>query len=256
MLVQGKQLFSTVGVDNYIEKFEGKLIESNNKIDQLRVDIVKCEEEIDSCMEVDILEGTASSKKDLSNISARNLNLQSQLDTEIQKVTKIKAIMDRGIAELMPEANKQLLEDMKIFNDTVEKESYRKLGQLREQQEEILLALQVAHSEVVTKLFDFDSICNLFEITRYKKNPSNNMFHSHLHMAHREFPEFGIPVIDCNNLQGIEERLFRTWADVNALANTNLPKDQRIEIPQPKKLQDINLQDYIDNLKCDKEDKE
>lgn len=247
MFVQGRELFSIPEVDAYMSKFEAKLSESNNKINQLRTDIERCVAEIDVCMEINILTDTATSKKDLNNVSAKKLNLESQLETEIAKVVKIKEIMAKGIEGLMRDADKQLRADMAKYEETVEKEVYRQLGQLREQQVELLLTLQVAHSEIVMKLFNYDEVVNLFEL-RGKKNPSNQMFHNNLYMSHRSHPEFGSPFINCGNLQAVEDRIMREHAETNSLANGHLPANKRIEIPQPKRLKDINLQRFIDSL--------
>lgn len=70
MKINGRELFTTPRIDDYISKFTDKLTESNNKIAQLDSDILRCEVEEDANMTVDILEGTASSKKDLSNCVA------------------------------------------------------------------------------------------------------------------------------------------------------------------------------------------
>lgn len=249
MIVNGRELFSIEDIDNYTDKFTDKLTEINNRISQLDSDIVKCEAELDACLEADILEGTASTKKALSNEQSRKENLQSQRNNEILKVNKIKEIMAKGIEDLAVKADKKLRADMAVYNEVVEKEIFRQLGQLREQQEELLLTLQVAHNDVVNKLFSFDEICHLFDLKRYTKSPSNQMFHNNLHMAHRSFPEFGSPLINCNNLQVVEDRIMRARAEANFECNNGKAPEDKIQLPPTKTLRDVDLQAFIDSFK-------
>lgn len=249
MRINNRELFSIEEIDNYTDLFTDKLTECNNKITQLDLDIAKREAEEDACIEVDILSGTATSRKNLSDCQGRKENLQTQRNTEVKKIAKIHEIMAKGIEGLVVKADKILREDMAVYQEEVEKEIYRKLGQLREQQELLLLTLQVAHNDIVNKLVNYDEVIDLFNLpSRYKRSASNLIFHNNLHMAHRSYPEFGVPIIDIYNLPAIEERLSRIWADSNSQANINRAKEDKIAIPQPKKLKDIDLQEFIDNL--------
>lgn len=254
MIVNGRELFITSEVTEFISKFEDKLVSTNNKIDQLRAEIERCSAEIDACMVVDILEGTASSKKDLSNVLARKLNLEPQLETELAKLMKIKEIMDKGIEKFLQEADKQLQADLVIFNEVIEKEAYRKLYQLREQQAEILLSLQVAHNEAETRIFSFNQICTVFNLNQYKRDISGQYFHQNLQFPNRNFPEFGAPFINFNQLRGLEEHLMRARADANALANRNTTAETHIQLPPAKTLRDMDLQKFLDSLKAKTED--
>ncbi|WP_411682419.1 hypothetical protein [Clostridium thailandense] len=143
-----RELFNIAEIQNYISKFEGKLQESDTKINKLKADIDRADAEINVAMEKDILEGTASSKKELNNAQARKSNLESQVDAEMNKVLKIKEIMTNRLSKLIPQASKQISEDLQTFNNVIEKEIYRQLQEIREKQEELLLTLQLAHNTV------------------------------------------------------------------------------------------------------------
>ena len=67
-------------------------------------------------------------------------------------------------------------------------------------------------------------------------------------MAHRSYPEFGSPVINCENLQALEDRIMRARADANAILNGNKAPEDKVQLPQTKTLRDINLQEFLDSL--------
>lgn len=236
-------------VNNYIDKFQDKLQESNNKINALRADIEKIETEIDTAMEKDILEGSASSKKELSNTQARKANVESQLNVEIKKALKIKEIMSAGLTNLIPEASKQVQEDLQTYTNVVEREIYKQLQEIRQKQEELLLILQVAHNTVINEVFNYNELCHFSNMENYKRTASNEMFHNNLFMPNRSFPEFGSPLINCSNLPSIQEMLMRTRAEANAMHNHYKAEDEREQLQPAKEFKDINLQDFLDSLK-------
>ncbi|AKA72053.1 hypothetical protein [Clostridium scatologenes] len=253
MRISNKELFNIGEINNYIGKFEDKLQESNNKITQLKSDIANIETEIDKAFEQDILEGSTASKKELSNIQARKVNIEAQLDIEVKKALKIKDIMAVGLQKLIPEASNQIQADLQTYHNTVEKEIYRQLMEVRQKQEELLLGLQLAHNTVINELFSYDEICNTFGLEQYKKTASNEMFHNNLFMPHRSFPEYGSPLINCNYLPGIEDRLMRARAEVNAKYNIDRERMglEEEQLPQAKTLQDIDLDKFLKELKSD-----
>ena len=252
MKINGKELFLSPEVDLYIAKFTDRITLTNSRIDQLKLDIQKCVEAVDSLMIADIMDDSTTSKKDLANEQARKLNLEVQLQTEITKLGKIKEVMSQGIVEILAVASQQLTTDLSVYTENFEKECCRKLYELRIQQEEIFLSMQVARSEVINKLFEHDSICEVFDLNRFKKHPSRDSFHNNLHMASRSHPQFGAPLITANNLIAVEDNIMRAWANTNAQANIPLPDDQQISIPRPMTLQDVNLESFIDTLEQDK----
>lgn len=250
MKIGNKELFNVAEVNNYIGKFEDKLQESESKINQLKADIEKIDAELDKAMEADILEDSVNSRKALSNVQARKANIESQLDTEIKKVMKIKEIMTEGLSKLIPEASKQITEDLQTYNNTVEKEVYRQLAEIRQKQEELLLALQVAHNTVTLELFNFNELCHFADMEQYKKTASNEMFHNNLFMPHRSFPEYGSPLINCSNLPLIEDVLMRSRAEANAMYNCYRDESEKEQLPQAKELKDIDLEKFLKGIKA------
>lgn len=164
--------------------------------------------------------------------------------------------MSTGIADLMVEADKQLRADMELYNEAVEKSIFRKLGELRRQQEKLLLTLQVAHNDVTTSLFSWDDICTAFNFPRFKRSATNEMFHNNLYVAHRSYPEFGAPIINTHNLQAVEDRIMRARAEANFICNNNKAPEDRVQLPLTKTLKDINLQEFLDSLSEESTDKE
>ncbi len=249
MLVNGKEIFDISEVTEYMEKFEDKLQESYNKINQLKVDIERLDAEIDACMEVDILSGTAISRKDLSNVQARKANVESQLDTELQKVTKIKEIRDKKVAELIPKASKSIQQDLATFNSTVERETFARLQEIRQKQEELLLTLALARNTAIREISKYNQVCNFSGLTQYEKTASSQMFHNAGFTPHRSFPELGSPLINCNNLLAIEDVLGRSRADANAQYNGDKSAEDKKQLPPAKTLKDIDLQKFLDEIK-------
>ncbi|OAA91472.1 hypothetical protein [Clostridium ljungdahlii] len=252
MRVGNKGLFNIAEVNNYIGKFEDKLQQSNNRISALQSDIEKIDAELDKAMEADILEDSASSRKILSNLQARKANLESQLDTEVKKVIKIKEIMTEGLSRLIPEASKQIQADLQTYNDCVEKEIYRQLMEVRQKQEELLLTLQVAHNTVINEIFKYDEICNFAGMEQYKRSLSNQSFHNNLFMPHRSFSEYGSPLINCSNLPLIEDVLMRSRAESNAVYNTDRERMglEKEQLPQAKTFKDIDIEKFLKGIKA------
>lgn len=250
MKLGNRVLFNLEKVQQYVAKFEDKLQEADNKINMLRAEIEKLEAEIDVAMERDILEGSATSKKELSNIQARKVNVESQLDTEIKKVLKIEEIMNKGLAELIPESSKQIQEDLVTYNNVIEKEIYRQLKDVRDKQAELLLLLQVSHNAVINEVSNYNELCHFSNMENYKRTASNEMFHNNLFMPNRSFPEYGSPLLNCSHLLAIEDRLMRARAEANAKYNIDrealgLENEQ---LPQAKTLADVDLQKFLDSL--------
>lgn len=248
MKIGKQELFNTEEINTYIGKFEGKINECNTKISQLKSSIEQSELEVDIAIEKDILEGSASSKKELSNISARKANAESQLEIELKKLSKIREIMMARLAELIPEASRQIQEDLNTYNATVEREIYMKLSVLRDQQAELLLTLQVAHNSVINEIFSYNDICNFAGLPHYEKTATNELFHQNLFMPHRNYAQYGSPLLNCNSLPSIEEHLMRARADANAQFNRYKDAEDMEQLPLPKECKDINLQDFLDKL--------
>ncbi len=248
MKIKGVELFSSEQCNEYIGKFTDKINECNNKIEQLKADIEKCEVETDSCIEKDIMEASVSSKKELANITARQGNLNGQLQIELKRLSKIREILLQGLSKLVPQASKQIDNDLLLFNETVEKEVYRQLSELKKQQAELLLSLQLSHNKVISDMFNFDEICNFAGLTQYAKQPSNHLFHSNLFMAHRNFTELGSPLLNCQNLQGIEQHLERQRADDNAQFNYYKDAEDKVQLPLPLGFKDIDLEKFLNSL--------
>ncbi|MBU3110308.1 hypothetical protein [Clostridium lacusfryxellense] len=248
MKIGKQELFNTEEINTYIGKFEGKINECNTKIEQLKSSIEQSEFDVDLAIERDILEGSASSKKELGNISARNSNAESQLEIELKKLTKIREIMQGGLQKMVPEASRQLQEDLNTYNATVEKEAYRQLGKLRDKQSELLLSLQVAHDSIINDIFAYNDICNFAGIKQYEKTATNELFHQNLFMPHRNYAQYGSPLLNCHSLPYIEEHLMRDRANSNAQFNIYKSKEDMEQLPLPKEYKDIDLQDFLDKL--------
>lgn len=245
-----RKLFNIVEIQNYISKFESKLQESDTKINQLKADIDRADTEINVAMEKDILEGTASSKKELNNTQARKSNLESQVDAEMNKVLKIKEIMTNRLSKLIPQASKQISEDLKTFNNVVEKEIYRQLQEIREKQEELLLILQASHNMVINETSSLDEICSIFGFDQYKIEASNQMFHNNLFMPNRVFPQYGSPLINCSSLTAIEDVFMRSRAQANAIYNIDRERMglENEQLPLSKELKDVDLDVFLKGL--------
>lgn len=250
MKIGNKELFNISEVNNYIGKFEDKLQESNNRISELQSDIEKIDAELDKAMESDILEDSASSRKILSNLQARKANLESQLDTEVKKVMKIKEIMTEGLSRLIPEASKQIQADLQTYNDCVEKEIYKQLSEVRKKQEKLLLTLQVAHNTVTNELFNFNELCHFADMKQYQKAADNQIFHNNLFLPHRSCPELGSPLINCSNLQAISEVLDRSRSEANAMYNSYMDESENEQLPQAKAFKDIDLEKFLKGIKA------
>ena len=248
MLVQGHNLFNISEVTEYMAKFEEKLQESDNKINQLKSDISKLDTEIDACMEVDVLSGTATSKKDLSNVQARKAFAESVIADEMKKFYKIKEIRDKGLAELIPQASKLIQQDLSAFSNIVERAIFSQLQVVRQQQEELLLTLALARDTALNEIFEFNQACNLAGLKQYERSASNQMFHSAGFVPNRAFPELGSPLLNCNNLQTVEDVMSRSRADANAMYNQDKAPEDKAQLPQAKTLKDINLEAFLDSL--------
>lgn len=248
-----KELFNIAEMDNYISKFEDKSQEVEGKINQLKAEIDRIDAEINIAMEEDILEGTASSKKQLNNVQARKANLESELDTEMRKALRVKEIMTDGLSKLIPQASNQIREDLRTFNNVVERGIYKKLQEKREEIEELLLILQVSHNTVINEISPYNEICSAFGFEKDKIGVSNQMFHNNLFMANRSFPQYGAPLINCYSLPAIEDVLMRSRAEANAMYNTDRERMglEREQLPSYKKYEDINLEKFLKELKLD-----
>lgn len=248
-----KELFNIAEIQNYISKFEVKVQESDAKISQLKADIERADAEINIAMEKYILEENAISKKVLNNVQARKANLESELDTEMRKALKIKKIMTDGLAKLIPQASKQIREDLQTFNNVVEKGIYRKLQEKREEIEELLLTLQVSHNTVINEVSVYDEICSIFGFNQNKIGASNQMFHNNLFMPNRSFPEYGSPLINCSSLIATEDVLMRRRAEANAMYNTDRERMglENEQLPLSKELKDVDLEKFLKELKLD-----
>lgn len=253
MKIKGKKLFNNAEVDNYVQKFTGKTSECNNKIEQLNKDILKYDIELDQAIEADIMEGTVSSKNNLQNITARKGNAQASLDVELQKLTKIKEIMMAGLAKLIPSASKQMKADLQTYTDSVDKQIYKQLLTLKQEQEKLLLTLQMAHDIVISDSWEFDTLCNFAEMPNYKRNMSNENFQQNLFICNRSFPEYGSPLLNSPYLSAIVSVLERERADANAIINVNLPLEDRHQLPASLNFDDIDLQSFLDNLEVTNE---
>jgi len=243
-----KELFNTEEINTYIGKFENKLNECNAKIEQLKEAIGKAEQETDIAIERDILEDSTSSKKELCNISARKSNAELQLEVEMKKLSKIKEIMMVGLGKLVPEASRQIQEDLITFNNTVEKEVYSKLSILKDQQAELLLSLQVAHNTVINEIFSYNEICHFADLKHYAKTASNDLFQTNLFLPHRNYAEYGAPLLNCSLLPYIEEHLMRARADANAQFNSYKDEADMEQLPLSKGYADIDLQKFLSSL--------
>lgn len=248
MNIKGVELFSSKECNDYIEKFTDKINECNSKIEQLKGDIVKCEADCDVAIEADILQNSSSSKKDLSNITARQGNLKGQLEIELKRLSKIREIMMAGLAKLVPVASKQMDNDLVTFDNTVEDEVYRQLRVLKEQQAELLLTLQVAHNAVTIEMFHFNELCHFADLNQYKKTTSNDLFQTGLFVTNRRHPEHGTPLLNCPSLPYIEEHLQRSRADANAEFNSYRSEADKEQLPLAKGYKDIDLQQFLDSL--------
>lgn len=248
MLVHGQNLFNISEVTEYMAKFEEKLQESDNKINQLRADILRLDAEIDACMEVDILSGTATSKKDLSNVQARKANVESVLADEMKKFYKIKEIRDKGLAELIPQASKSIQQDLSAFSNIVERAIFAQLQAVRQQQEELLLTLVLARNSALNEIFEFNQACNSAGLKRYERSVSNQIFHSAGFITNRAFPELGSPLLNCNNLLAIEDVVSRSRADANAIYNRDKAPEDKAQLSPAKTLKDIDLEAFLESL--------
>lgn len=248
MKIGKQELFNTEEINTYVGKFEGKINDCNSTIAQLKSGIAQLELEVDMAIEKDILEGSASSKKELSNITARKANSESQLEIELKKLTKIREIMMSGLAKMVPEASKKMQADLSTFNSAVEKSVYKQLSDLRDKQSELLLSLQVAHNAVITDIFSYNEICHFAGLKQYEKTATNELFHNNLFMPHRNYSEYGAPLLNCHSLPYIQEHLSRARADQNAQFNRYKSKEEKEQLPLPKEYKDIDLQKFLDNL--------
>ena len=248
MKIKGSKLFDNKEIISYISKFEGKITECNNKIEQLNNDIAKFDADIDIAIEADIMEGTISSKNNLQNISSRKANAQANLDTELKKLIKIKEIMLVGLGKLIPDASNQMHADLLKYNEIVEFQIYKQLQALREQQEILLLTLQKAHNAVITEHFEFNDLCLFAQMGEYGNAMSNESFHSNLFVPNRNYPELGSALLNAGYLPAIEDVLMHAQADANAEYNLYKEDADKEQLPQAKCYTDIDLQEHLDNL--------
>jgi hypothetical protein len=245
MKVKGKDLFCHKEIDNYIAKFEDKIRESEIKITKLQEDITKIDAEIDVLMEKIIVKGNVF-QKDLANAKARKQNLMTEFEEEKQMALKIRDIMAGGIEKLLLEASKQIDEDLRIFNDVVEKEIYRQLAEIRDKQEELLLLAEKAHRAVDVDIFQYNQICEAFGLGRYKRSVG---FHNALFMPHRQFSEYSSALLNCSNLQSIESVLVRARADANAAHNSGKAEEDKEQLPPAKTMEDVDLDRFLKGIK-------
>jgi hypothetical protein len=245
MKVNGKKLFNFAEVEKFSNKFGEKIVESQNKIEQIKKEIERLDVETDELIEKDILSDDNTYSKELSNVTAKKANLQSQLDTETNKLTKINDIMSEGLKKIIPEMDKQTREDMSTFDQTVEKEIYRQLQEVRQEQERLLLTLQVAHNSVSSHLYTYNTYCEFAKLDRCKRGTGNDIFHNNLFVPNRSFPELGSPLLNASYLPICWDVIWRSQAEANSMYNRYEDNGQ---LPPALKLEDINLQEFLDSL--------
>ena len=221
MKLKNVELFNIEEVTSYISKFTAKLEGIEKKINTLKADIARLDKDIDQAVEKDILEETAQSKKELANLIARKENVTALLNIEVEKLVKIKIIMAEGLKVFIPRASDQIKKDLKVYNDTVEKDLFKRLQEVRQEQEQLLLLLLSARKSVMKEVNVFNSLCNFANLPEYRNVMSNESFHNNLYLPNRNFAYYGSPLLQCNYLPMLEDILVRSKANANSVYNSN-----------------------------------
>lgn len=245
MKINNKELFNIQIIENYTDKFNEKGTEIQNKMSALEAEITELDNQIDKAMIADIMEGTASTRKELQNLKARRENSVNQYNVEQEKANKLKELMATGLAEIFPDVSKQIQDDKQTYFNTIEKEIYRQLAEIREKQLELLLTLKLARNTASNAVDEFNLHARTFG---FKEIPMT-FEHQNMTIYNRSFPEFGSPLLNVQNLQAVEETAMRARAEANAFFNNGKTKEEKEQLPQALTLADIDLQAFLDSLK-------
>lgn len=244
MRVGRKELFNIEEVKAVINKFQDKKVKAEETVAKYDTEIAELEKKLDEAITKEILgEGT---QLDVDNIRARLDNLAVLKQIEADRLQKINRLLHERLLEIIPTVSKQMDKDFVAYNNTVEYELFKRLDEIRQEQELTLLLLAGARSEVLLDLFELDQICNEYGFTDYVKNRSDNAFvDNNLNNICRTFPQFQKPLLTVARVSNIENVLSTNRAEANADCN----EAQRELLPQPKTMEDIDLQKFLKGLK-------
>ncbi len=245
MKINNKELFNISRLEEYSQKFEAKAQEIQNKMNQLEAEIAVINEQIDKAQIADIMEGSTATRKELNNLKARKENSISQYNQEVENAQKLKQLMAVGMQDIMPEVSKQIAEDKSVYFNSIEREIYRQLAEIREKQIELLLTLKLARTVSSNAVDEFNLHARTFG---FKEIPMT-FEHQNMTIYNRSFPEFGSPLLNVQNLQAVEETAMRARAEANAFFNNGKTKEEKEQLPQALTLADIDLQKFLDSLK-------
>jgi hypothetical protein len=245
MKVNGKKLFNFEAVEKYISKFEDKIYSSGDKVKALSEEAEQLDKQIDDLIEQDIMSDEENPKfaRDTQNLTGRKINTEQQLKIEREKFEKLQRVFAEGLKRFFPELESQFREDLQEYNRTVEKEIFRQLSELRKQQEILLLTLRKARNSVDRSTVEYNGYCELAGETNKKK--STGGYHNNAFMPNRSFPELGAPLLNLSNIMAVEDVIFRNRAEANAM----LSEDKRNTLDRALKLVDINLDEFLKELK-------
>ncbi len=246
MKLKNVELFNTEEITSYISKFTAKLEGREKKIETLNAEIARLDADIDKAIEKDILEENAQSKKELANLIARKENVIAILNIEIEKLVKIKEIMAEGLKVFISRASEQIQKDLKTYNDTVEKDLFKKLQEIRQEQEQLLLLLLSARKSVMKEVNAYNSLCNFANLPEYRNMISHESFHNNLYLPNRSFAEFGSPLLQCNYLPMLEDILVRSRTNANSVYNNN--REEKEQLPPAQSIQDIDIEKFLSEL--------
>lgn len=247
MNVKNRELFNLEEVNNYISKFQGKLEESSKLINSYNNQLEQLEVDLDSAISANILDDTKESAVALDNLTAKKANIMNSLEIETKKAMKIKELLQAELVKVLPNISKQFEEDERFFKQTVEKDLFKKLYELKQKQEEYLLLLEASRRQVQNEIFEFNTLADFAGLTRLKRTADNTLFFQDAFNPNRDYAEYGSVLINCNNLSAIEAVLDMSRNNANGVYNQY--REVNEQLPPAKKVADVDLAKYLKSIK-------
>jgi hypothetical protein len=247
MRIGKKKIYNIDEVVKVIGKFDEKINKQMEKATRYEAEIESLTQRLNEAIEKDIMEG--DNEAVITDLGARIANTHTLLDISLESIDRIKTLRAERLKEILPATKKQINEDRHTFEDTVEKEIFTKLSEIRKEQEKLLLTLALARGQAITETTAYNTLCEDCELAEYTVNLSQESFHNNLQMAHSRFPELGVPVLSISHITTLEEKMTRDRANANAVYNRGKDADQVEQIPDVIKKEDIDLEGFLKGLK-------
>ncbi|MDD3172467.1 MAG: hypothetical protein PHF63_02150 [Herbinix sp.] len=242
MRVAGKELFNLSEVNSGVAKFLERQEESEQKISQYENQLIEIDEQLNYAIEQDIL-SDGGNQKQVQNITAKKQNIVQMMETEKIKLVKIKELSAYNLRKAVPELYKQFQDDISYFQSTVEDDIFKRLFEVRQEQERLLLLLEKARSQADIEATKLNYIKNSASFADYEyKIYGASGVHNNAILPYRKHPEYGSPTLNIQNLKGIKVAIDRSYVEAN-----NLIADKEKRVPKPTVSPEA-LQQFLDGL--------